>query len=125
MISILGFLAVYFSIRKPTEDERHGARPPAVRIATFAYIGDGFRARGGGRVGSGALGSRRRRDGADLQAHLPAFRRMCVSCKRRPSDAFAAASSAGPCNGAARAVPLVRGGRGNGGFSMLSPKRLC
>ena len=37
MISILGFLAVYFSIRKPTEDERHGARPPAVRIATFAY----------------------------------------------------------------------------------------
>ena len=37
MISILGFLAVYFSIRKPTEDERQGARPPAVRIATFAY----------------------------------------------------------------------------------------
>ena len=38
---------MYFSIRKPTEDERHGARPPAVNIATFAYIGDGFRARGG------------------------------------------------------------------------------
>ena len=51
MISILGFRAVYFSIRKPTEDERHGARPPAVRIATFAYMGDGFRARGG--VGRG------------------------------------------------------------------------
>ena len=34
---MLGFRAVYFSIRKPTEDERHGARPPAVRIATFAY----------------------------------------------------------------------------------------
>ena len=47
MISIDGLRAVYFSIRKPTEDERHGARPPAVRIATFAYIGDGFRARGG------------------------------------------------------------------------------
>ena len=28
---------MYFSIRKPTEDERQGARPPAVRIATFAY----------------------------------------------------------------------------------------
>ena len=47
MISILGFRAVYFSIRKPTLDERQGARPPAVRMATFAYIGDGFRARGG------------------------------------------------------------------------------
>ena len=50
MISILGFRAVYFSMRKPTEDERHGARPPAVRIATFAYgihsLGS-FRARGG------------------------------------------------------------------------------
>ena len=50
MISMLGFLAVYFSIRKPTEDERHGARPPAVKIATFAYgmhsLGS-FRARGG------------------------------------------------------------------------------
>ena len=38
---------MYFSIRKPTLDERQGARPPAVRMATFAYIGDGFRARGG------------------------------------------------------------------------------
>ena len=46
---MLGFRAVYFSIRKPTEDERHGARPPAVKIATFAYgmhsLGS-FRARG-------------------------------------------------------------------------------
>jgi len=50
MISILGFRAVYFSIRKPTDDERHGARPPAVRMATFAYGMHGLgscRARGG------------------------------------------------------------------------------
>ena len=56
MISIDEFRAVYFSIRKPTEDERHGARPPAVKIATFAYdlmglarvgVGRG-RGRGGG-----------------------------------------------------------------------------
>ena len=49
MISILGFLAVYFSIRKPTEDERHGARPPAVNIATFAYMGGGLARMGVGR----------------------------------------------------------------------------
>ena len=56
------------------------------------------------------------RDGADLGAHLPAFRRMCVSCMRRPSDALAAAGSDRTCNGAGRAVPLVRGGCGNGGI---------
>ena len=50
MISIDGFLAVYFSMRKPTAELRQGARPPAVRMATFAYgmhsLGS-FRARGG------------------------------------------------------------------------------
>ena len=45
---------MYFSIRKPTEDERHGARPPAVNIATFAY---GIR--GLARVGVGRGGDRR------------------------------------------------------------------
>ena len=54
MISMLGFLAVYFSIRKPTEDERHGARPPAVKIATFAYGGRGL-----ARVRVGRGGERR------------------------------------------------------------------
>ena len=54
MISMLGFRAVYFSIRKPTEEERHGARPPAVKIATFAY---GWR--GLARVGAGRGGDRR------------------------------------------------------------------
>ena len=66
-----GFLAVYFSMRKPTAEDRHGARPPAVRMATFAYIGDGFRARGG-RIVAGAgrvfWGSRRRR-GRAVMAH--------------------------------------------------------
>ena len=51
MISILGFRAVYFSIRKPTEEERHGARPPAVKIATFAYDLMGLARRGAGRGG--------------------------------------------------------------------------
>ena len=51
MISIDGFRAVYFSIRKPTEDERHGARPPAVKIATFAYGWRGLARRGVGRGG--------------------------------------------------------------------------
>jgi len=51
MISILGFLAVYFSIRNPTEDERHGARPPAVRMATFAYGSRGLARGGAGRGG--------------------------------------------------------------------------
>ena len=37
MISIDGFLAVYFSMRNPTAELRQGARPPAVRMATFAY----------------------------------------------------------------------------------------
>ena len=108
MISILGFRAVYFSIRKPTEDERHGARPPAVKMATFAYGSRGLFVCGRGE----GWGSRRRRDGADLAAHLPAFRRKRKGCRRRPSDAFAAASSAGTCNGAVRAVPATRGGRG-------------
>ena len=67
MISILGFLAVYFSIRKPTEEERHGARPPAVRMATFACGGvRGSCARagavwgcvGGGERGGGGCGPR-------------------------------------------------------------------
>ena len=51
MISIDGFRAVYFSIRKPTEDERQGARPPAVNIATFAYDLMGLARRGVGRGG--------------------------------------------------------------------------
>ena len=51
MISMLGFLAVYFSMRKPTEDERHGARPPAVKIATFAYGWRGLVRTGVGRGG--------------------------------------------------------------------------
>jgi len=50
---------------------------------------------------------------ADLRAHLPAFRRKRKGCRRRPSDALAAASSAGTGNGAARTVSLVRGGCGN------------
>ena len=63
-----GFLAVYFSMRKPTAELRQGARPPAVRMATFAYMGDGFRAPGGVGWGRGALGSRRRR-GRAVMAH--------------------------------------------------------
>ena len=55
MISILGFRAVYFSIRKPTEDERHGARPPAVRMATFAYGSRGLARRGVGRCWDRAM----------------------------------------------------------------------
>ena len=42
---------MYFSIRKPTEDERHGARPPAVKMATFAYDLMGLARRGLGRGG--------------------------------------------------------------------------
>ena len=51
MISIDGFLAVYFSMRKPTAEDRHGARPPAVRMATFAYDLMGLARRGAGRGG--------------------------------------------------------------------------
>ena len=54
---------MYFSIRKPTEDERHGARPPAVKMATFAYGGmhglGSFRARGGGEYIVCVVGVRR------------------------------------------------------------------
>jgi len=39
MISMDGSRAVYFSMRKPTDEERHGARPPAVRMATLALLG--------------------------------------------------------------------------------------
>ena len=88
MISILGFRAVYFSIRKPTEDERHGARPPAVKIATFACGGvRGSCARagavwgcaGGGERGGGVCGPRgagspgrsRRLSGTEHEAPRP------------------------------------------------------
>ena len=112
---------MYFSMRNPTAEDRHGARPPAVRMATFAYgmhsLGS-FRARGGVvytcvwyACGAAAAAAWAGRDGADLAAHLPAFRRMCVSCMRRPSHALAAASSAGTGNGAARTVPATRSGR--------------
>ena len=73
MISILGFRAVYFSMRKPTEELRHGARPPAVRIATFAYDLMGLARVGvgrGGERGGGAGGlSECRSEGAS--AGLP------------------------------------------------------
>ncbi len=64
---MLGFRAVYFSIRKPTEDERHGARPPAVRMATFACggvrsscarAGAVWGCAGGGERGGGVCGPR-------------------------------------------------------------------
>ena len=63
MISIDGFLAVYFSMRKPTAEDRHGARPPAVRMATFAY-------------GMHSLGSFRARGGVEY--------RVCGRCAARP-----------------------------------------
>ena len=106
MISIDGFLAVYFSIRKPTEDERQGARPPAVRMATFAYDLMGLRARGG--WGGGDRGSRRGGAMAQIWRRLPAFRRMCVSCMRRPSHAFSGGQQRWNGQRAARAVPATR-----------------
>ena len=62
---------------------------------------------------------------AGLAAHLPAFRRKRKGCRRRPSDALAAASSAGTGNGAARTVPLVRGGGGNGGIPWAVAQAAC
>ena len=111
MISIDGFLAVYFSMRNPTAEDRQGARPPAVRMATFAYRVVVWRVWGWGGVGSAAA-AWAGRDGADLGAHLPAFRRKRNGCMRRPSHALTDASSAGTCDGAVRAVPLTRSGRG-------------
>mgnify|MGYP004384494129 CR=1 FL=1 len=91
-----GFLAVYFSIRKPTEDERQGARPPAVRIATFAYgmhsLGS-FRARGGVgyRVCGRCAARPRRRRGRAAMAQI--WARICrpsavngmAACAARPT----------------------------------------
>ena len=112
MISIDGFLAVYFSMRKPPR--RIGrARPPAVGMATFAYgmHGGSFCARGRGlscvvRVrrgrGGGVGGPRWRRSGRICRpsAGCGAVRRRAHGCQQHST-----------CNGP-RAVPSARCGRG-------------
>ena len=87
---------MYFSIRKPTEDERHGARPPAVKIATFAYgmhsLGS-FRARGGVeyRVCGRCAARPRRRRGRAAMAQIwaricrPSAGRALKACAARPT----------------------------------------
>ena len=75
MISIDGFLAVYFSMRKPTAEDRHGARPPAVRMATFAYGSRGLARRGVGRGGDrfNSVGGPRWRRSGGASAGLPPY----------------------------------------------------
>ena len=82
MISIDGFLAVYFSMRKPTAELRQGARPPAVRMATFAYG-----SRGLARMGVGRGGERRGGAMAQIWARIcrPSAAHAPVACAVRPT----------------------------------------
>ena len=78
---MLGFRAVYFSIRKPTEEERHGARPPAVRMATFACGGVRGSCARAGPVWGGVRGGERGGGGCGPQGAGPPgrSRRFCRS----------------------------------------------
>ena len=80
---------MYFSIRKPTEDERHGARPPAVKIATFAYdlIWFGLVSRARDRVCGRCAARPRRRRGRAVIVQI--WLRIC-----RPSAVNGRAASA-------------------------------
>ena len=135
MISIDGFLAVYFSMRKPTAEDRHGARPPAVRMATFAYIGVGWRVCGvvlcfaregvwgvcGYAFGAAAAAAWAGRDGADLGRICRPSATAGKACAARPTRSrLPAALEHG--NGAARAVLLVRSGERLG---MISAPYFC
>ena len=116
---MLGFRAVYFSIRKPTEDERHGARPPAVRMATFACGGvRGSCARAGAVWGARGAGSAAAASaGLGVPGHRVAAAVFCRARNAKHRALFARFERQGPQRPAAATKNVQR----DGGTALPSP----